>query len=1560
MTHLSTCLSFGIDCVNTVKSSSSFNTPRVNTTTSFPFSTSLNNTPRVNNTIFTMWYTLLFLTSDLCIPFYNNNIQYNNWVRDLTEDGDIESNPGPPQVTKSNSIDTEWLNDATINSFFSTLQSDNVLFISPAVMVDFLNDWDVPLNHLNLDMNYICFIPVNDNTIGGGGTHWTLLIFVKFNNHKDFLYLDPLCYFSEQNFTSSTNYIVARTIVQRFGDVAPITPLFDYCRQQNNYDCGVFVCWFASIATEHYISNKQRFDLAKFIQLLNTSKLDAQNFRMTLRQLDVQNFTAIKPLSSSVIPDTTRTESVSLISNDTLQSEQFIDSTSLQNSESGFINQVCDVIQTTTTNSVSSETCSFIITDSIQSEMIKHKALSFKGESKVPVHFDFTKLLTLKAPQLKQLIILNNLGKTLPRNNKSQGISLLQTHFELNCSSHPLTVVADIKIPALPEKQLNAVPQRVKKIRKEKLQFVQLENSTPSVIELSAKTPVEINYNGCYLFLSIQSHNVTIETTTVNMIHTILCELVAPSNTTMSVLSRLVFTTLPHNIVDDIEFRQFSDERQLLKSFLEFVHTLHPQLIVGASLETIQLKLFVARYTSIIGELPKVDKPYTPTCPVQLMRHAKESLLPPYGQIDILSAVARNYTFQFGRGMTIINAVKWVLDSPNKPVDYPLNFESFQVLMNIRRLTEHFSKASVQQCLSLPPNKSIHVPLKNVLHQRPTIEQIPEVTSISKKQKIVDNGPLPIVYADEVLPVSNTLAINHQRIAQRILIFIEAWYQHEFATQMQQYSNECSKVTLTPLDGNFIEQCSWVIATLAPQVHKTLGPKDEIKPFVATSIVNLVMNSVPLVLKIDSEETSEKKLKEYYVHLSTILSSEEAKSVGNKIIKDSNKELRRLLGSFYILYHRPKYIDIPDVDSKNMNHIVSYLSTTIVTMYENNISQHFIEHVSRAWNVVFHKDVKVKSAPTTEAQQQIFDFCANIRDTILEGNGNSIKWTDIFQRPNLQQRLFISFAKSFNPGDNGIKSALNKPLLLIKWSMFLGNIVETYPTADGSKLSFYSIFYHMTDLVPGFVPIDTKDAIHHFVSDSVNKSNLKKDIPANANRVWNSILNLSAPEFKSYKKNYRFGNHIRTDGWSVSITFTRNDLIGKPISSKQFVSDEKYIDTLSSTEIDLLNTKRAVVGDPNKYDIVRMVSLKTEDELINPSLPIHSLKHRKERTAEFKHEKEFELSQHVHSMNSGRKTDKKKWKQFHYTSGCRKAQSRTVKFDKKINQLFMNFSNSKLTYAWPSNDFPVSIKTEATGQEMQDYFSNFSSKTVNVDRYNNWVQSFYIYSTYMEDLYHNPVYRKIKFLRKMYKTRAEDRMLNLFKATYGSPETSFIAIGDWEQRKHARFKPPTMGKGIRKLFRKAGYKVYLIDEYNTSKCCHHCVQSNDKHGINSSVTLTRNKKIIKNGQQRIEEVEESVWGLVRCCKCERYWDRDFNSALNLYQIVQCALEGEARPECLQRPKKEESEAQLAKEGKTRKRKAGNEDKPKKANKISDLVIGSQPLDGASETVEEIKRNMHPQ
>ena len=41
-------------------------------------------------------------------------------------------------------------------------------------------------------------------------------------------------------------------------------------------------------------------------------------------------------------------------------------------------------------------------------------------------------------------------------------------------------------------------------------------------------------------------------------------------------------------------------------------------------------------------------------------------------------------------------------------------------------------------------------------------------------------------------------------------------------------------------------------------------------------------------------------------------------------------------------------------------------------------------------------------------------------------------------------------------------------------------------------------------------------------------------------------------------------------------------------------------------------------------------------------------------------------------------------------------------------------------------------------------------------------------------------------------------------------------IINFEQKQHMKYKEPIKGKGIRKLFRENGYKVYLVDEFRTS------------------------------------------------------------------------------------------------------------------------------------------------
>ena len=55
--------------------------------------------------------------------------------------------------------------------------------------------------------------------------------------------------------------------------------------------------------------------------------------------------------------------------------------------------------------------------------------------------------------------------------------------------------------------------------------------------------------------------------------------------------------------------------------------------------------------------------------------------------------------------------------------------------------------------------------------------------------------------------------------------------------------------------------------------------------------------------------------------------------------------------------------------------------------------------------------------------------------------------------------------------------------------------------------------------------------------------------------------------------------------------------------------------------------------------------------------------------------------------------------------------------------------------------------------------------------------------------------------------------MNRFENKFGSPDKVIIGFGDFEQRKHMKFKEPIKGKGMRSLFKKYGYKTYLVDEF---------------------------------------------------------------------------------------------------------------------------------------------------
>ncbi|KAK7082895.1 SUMO1 sentrin specific peptidase 8, partial [Halocaridina rubra] len=152
-----------------------------------------------------------------------------------------------------------WLNDSLIAFWFEHLQHEvfggisRILFISPEVtqlikMGD-PNELPIFLDPLEARFKDHIFLAVNDNSsvIASGGSHWSLLIYSKYDN--------KWYHYDSQR---GCNYKDARCLVTRINSylerAIPATLVDAQCTQQDNsYDCGAFVMTYAYRAAEQAV-----------------------------------------------------------------------------------------------------------------------------------------------------------------------------------------------------------------------------------------------------------------------------------------------------------------------------------------------------------------------------------------------------------------------------------------------------------------------------------------------------------------------------------------------------------------------------------------------------------------------------------------------------------------------------------------------------------------------------------------------------------------------------------------------------------------------------------------------------------------------------------------------------------------------------------------------------------------------------------------------------------------------------------------------------------------------------------------------------------------------------------------------------------------------------------------------------------------------------------------------------------------------------------------------------------------------------------------------------------
>ena len=522
-------------------------------------------------------------------------------------------------------------------------------------------------------------------------------------------------------------------------------------------------------------------------------------------------------------------------------------------------------------------------------------------------------------------------------------------------------------------------------------------------------------------------------------------------------------------------------------------------------------------------------------------------------------------------------------------------------------------------------------------------------------------------------------------------------------------------------------------------------------------------------------------------------------------------------------------------------YILAYEAIDMTTNINNNIQEHFIDHLNKYVNIIF--DIKSKRDEITknnkdkvirkQLHKELYEEINKVKkDLITFGDLTS----DIKYRNWIREQKIKIFPNKTEFQENNIYYELKSNTQYFIYGMFhicneLEKINDDKIKKNEKQIRLFNVLPLRTNIVPKNVCLDTCGIIQNFMGENYDSKLLSTYKKQNKYfELWNSYFKLNKRVFKKGQK-YTFSHMIRTDGISCCILFVRVDKNGKPISktwqNKQ-CCQEQNIDYIEKTNIEDIKNKKFICADPGMSDLIYC----------------------------------------------GYKDETNKLITFRYTQNQRRLETRMKKYSKIKDKL------NKET-----------IINEKSVKELETTLSNLNSKTCNYDKFKTYCieknkLNYQLYS-YYEERY----FRKFKLNAFTNTQKSENKMIQNFKKKYGKPEDTIFVIGDYDKGDyHMKGKEPVICKKFRRIFRNAGYKTFLVNEFRTSKLCNCCNEELEKFLEISS----QKPKLKKEGKTEV------CHGLLRCKsvkhKSEIFHNRDKNAVQNMLTIVKSVLNTRKRPE----------------------------------------------------------------
>lgn len=394
---------------------------------------------------------------------------------------------------------------------------------------------------------------------------------------------------------------------------------------------------------------------------------------------------------------------------------------------------------------------------------------------------------------------------------------------------------------------------------------------------------------------------------------------------------------------------------------------------------------------------------------------------------------------------------------------------------------------------------------------------------------------------------------------------------------------------------------------------------------------------------------------------------------------------------------------VEDIEYTHLNTVLDYLTIDILTMYENNVKNHFVDYVERYVNVVWRKNFligKIRKLKKTkkERERAITHFCSQLRAI-----KNDLLSTETLKSKSFYHQWITEKKKLILPNrtkleKNSVYYDLHcHPMEYLKGILFMMKEVENL----GATVR--NVFPLRSDIVPKHIRIDTTTLVHLMMTKKQgNKSEylFKGDLKRKEDEIWKFFFRTELRCFN--KPKYQFHHMIETDGVSCTVLLLRSDMVGKRIKSPKLPGKEEYIDDIK--DFKPLKDKKVIGIDPGLNSLIYAVN----DDSKNANQFNYS---QAQRVKETKSKKYQMIIEELKQYKIGKKDI------VHYESKISKYNQKTLnlkefkkylKTKNKMNSILFDFYEKEIFRKLKLNGYINRMKSE---QKMMNKFEELMGKS---------------------------------------------------------------------------------------------------------------------------------------------------------------------------------------------------------------------------------------------------------